>query len=160
MGSRLVLLVLILSLAAVTGCGGGEENKYTANAPIVKPLSLGAPAAIAEGVSTFGPSHFVAKDRVNGELRIWVLGNRVPVRNRELLTWDPTEKIFADASKSYRYDIQGNPLHKGRTKGKPAQGMDLYNVYIDSATGEVMTKGGALKPKERTDPNIAYVVVP
>jgi hypothetical protein len=156
-----MLVGLVLSLAAIVGCGG-DAGKYVEGAPAAKPVSIGVPASIPDGVSTLTNSYFLVNTQVDGETRIWVLGNRVPVQSRDPLTWDEETQMFYSPKKQHRYDIQGNALHKmadGPRKGELAPPMDRYKVSIDTATGEVMLmERQSLKPDKRNLPDVGYVV--
>ncbi len=161
---KLFLGIMVLTLGAlVFGCGGSPDVLKTA--PPAKPTDIGAAAGIPEGVSAFKTTHWIVKQNVSGENRVWALGMRVQGPKGTATQFDPKENIFFDQGRKHTFDINGNALHKipsGEKAGEPGLPLIRYKVELDAATGHVMLYGyDVLKKDEREDPlKGGYVVVP
>ena len=165
MGRRLLLVVLMVAAAALSGCGGGEGGKYTDTAPSAKPVDLGDPAQIAMGATSYGSTAFIVKAQVGGETRLYVLSNRVPGPEPNLIQYSPTEKLFFDQRRKHKYDISGEALHtipKGPNAGQPGLPMDRFKVELDPNNGHVLLAASSKigKDNRASLEKKAYVVVP
>ena len=161
--SVLAVLICVIAVAAL-GCGGKPD--YLKNAKVAAPVDIGAPSKFPLGATLLPDGNYwVVKAEEDGETRLWVLGNRMPIPGGGEVQFDPEKKIFYSRGRKYRYDIHGNSLRtvpKGPNKGKPGLPLKLRVVEIDPATGDVMLSKFKKVPEEsRNDPSAgAYVVVP
>jgi hypothetical protein len=156
---------MVVAAAALSGCGRGEGGKYTDTAPAAKLVDLGDPAQIAMGATAYGSTAFIVKAQVGGETRLYVLSNRVPGPEPNVIQYSPTEKTFFDAKHKHRYDISGEALHtipKGPNAGQPGLPMDRLRVELDPKTGHVLLSTSSKIGKENRASleKKAYVVVP
>lgn len=164
MGCKFTLGVVVLALSLVAlGCGGGKTEALK-NAPRAAPTDLGSPDAVATGVTEYPPSHFIVKEVVDGETRIWVVSNRVRGPEPSPLTWDAQAKIFTDAGRAHRYASSGQAQHKvakGANAGQPGMSLLRYKIELDANGRVLFYPYRPIEKDQWEDPGEgAYVVVP